>query len=103
MAKRFGLNALDRESENMKYEVHMTVSIAVVVNAPDENVAEDVAVKRFEKRFDVKDMFIAGGCAVDTVEPAAVTLEDKRRKAEEAWAKLTRDSCSFRDLKRDTE
>ena len=33
MAKRFGLNALDRESENMKYEVHMTVSIAVVVNA----------------------------------------------------------------------
>lgn len=49
------------------------------------------------------DMFIAGGCAVDTVEPADVTLEDKRRKAEEAWARLTRESCSFRDLKKDTE
>lgn len=87
----------------MKYEVHMTVSIAVMVNAPDEDVAEEVAVKRVEKRLDVKDMYLAGGCAVDTVEPADITLEDKRRKAEEAWAKLTRESCSFRDLKKDTE
>lgn len=29
-------------------------------------------------------------CTVDTVEPADITLEDKRRKAEEALKRLTR-------------
>lgn len=103
MAKRFGLSALSRESENMKYEVHMTVSIGVTVNACDEESAIEKAVKRVEQRIDnAKDMFIAMCNVAETV-PADITLEDKRRKAEEAWAKLTRESCSFRDLKKDTE
>lgn len=74
----------------MKYEVHMTVSVGVFVDAPNEEVAVERASKRVEKRLDVKDIYIAGGCYVDTTEPATITLEDKRRKAEEAWARFTR-------------
>ena len=74
----------------MKYEVHMSVSIGVFVDACNKDIAEERAIKRVEKRLDVKNMFIAGGCYVDTTEPADITLEDKRRKAEEAWARFTR-------------
>lgn len=74
----------------MKYETHMTLSVGVIVDAPNAEAAAELAVKRVEKRLDVKDIFIAGGCYVDTTEPATITLEEKRRKAEEAWARLTR-------------
>ena len=74
----------------MKYETHMTLSVGVIVEANNEEDAEEMAVKRVEKRLDVKDIFIAGGCYVDTTGPATITLEDKLRKAEEAWARLTR-------------
>ena len=73
----------------MKYETHMTLSVGVIVDAPNAEAAAELAVKRVEKRLDVKDIFIAI-CVVDTTEPAAITLEDKRRKTEEAWARLTR-------------
>lgn len=72
----------------MKYETHMTLSVGVIVDAPNAEAAAELAVKRVEKRLDVKDIFIAI-CVVDTTEPATITLEDKRRKAEEAWARLT--------------
>lgn len=72
----------------MKYETHMTLSVGVIVDAPNAEAAAELAVKRVEKRLDVKDIFIAC-CYVDTTEPATITLEDKRRKAEEAWARLT--------------
>ena len=74
----------------MKYEVHMSLSVGVIVDAPNTEDAEELATKRVEKRLDVKDIFIAGGCYVDTTEPADITLEDKRRKAEEVWARLMR-------------
>ena len=72
----------------MKYDVHMTLSVSVTVDAPDTEAAEELAVKKVEKRLDVKDIVIAGGCYVDTTEPAATTLDEKRRKVEEAWARL---------------
>ena len=73
----------------MKYEVHMSLSVGVIVDAPNTEDAEELATKRVEKRLDVKDIFIAI-CVVDTTEPATITLEDKRRKAEEVWARLMR-------------
>lgn len=73
----------------MKYETHMTLSVGVIVDAPNAEAAAELAVKRVEKRLDTNGMFIAC-CVVDTTEPATITLEDKRRKAEEAWARLTR-------------
>ena len=73
----------------MKYETHMTLSVGVIVDAPNEEAAAELAVKKVEKRLDVKDIFIA--CIyVDTTEPATITLENKRRKAEEALAMLMR-------------
>lgn len=73
----------------MKYEVHMTVSVGVFVDARNKEVAVERAIKRVEKRIDTNGMFIAC-CVVDTTEPAAITLEAKRRKAEEALARLMR-------------
>ena len=72
------------------YEVHMTVSIGVIVNAPDEETAMEKAAKRVEKRIDgANDMYTAM-CTVDVAGRADITLEDKRRKAEEALARLAR-------------
>lgn len=73
----------------MKYETHMTLSVGVIVDAPNAEAAAELAVKRVEKRLDTNGMFIAC-CVVDTTEPVNITLEDKRRKAEEALARLTR-------------
>ena len=72
----------------MKYEVHMTVSVGVIVNAPDAEIAEEKAVQKVEKKLNDKNMFIAGGCYVDTTEPTTITLKDKRREAEEALKRL---------------
>ena len=74
----------------MKYEVHVTVSIGVIVNASDEETAIDKAAKRVEKFIDATNNMYMAMCTVDTVEPAAITLEDKRKKVEEALARLVR-------------
>lgn len=74
----------------MKYEVHMTVSIGVIVNAPDEETAIEKATKRVEKKIDGENNMYMAMCVVDTVGRADITLEDKRRKAEEALARLLR-------------
>jgi len=72
----------------MEYEVHMTVSVGVIVNVPDEETAIDKAAKRVEKRIDGANNMYMAMCTVDTVEPADITLEDKRRKAAEALQRL---------------
>lgn len=74
----------------MKYEVHMTVSIGVIVNASDKETAIEKATKRVEKRIDGANNMYTAMCIVDTTEPADITLEDKRRKAEEALTRLAR-------------
>ncbi|MBO5604479.1 MAG: hypothetical protein J5915_03745 [Acidaminococcaceae bacterium] len=73
----------------MEYEVHMTVSIGVIVNTSDEETAIEKSTKRVERRIDGANNMYMAMCTVDTVEPADITLEEKRRKAEDALVRLT--------------
>ena len=82
----------------MKYDVHMTVSIGVIVNAPDKETAIEIAAKRVEKRIDGANNMYMAMCTVDTAERASITLEDKRRKAEEALARLMRSEVKFGEV-----
>lgn len=74
----------------MKYKVRMTVSIGVVINASDEETAMEKAANRVEKLIDGANNMYLAMCIVDTAEPATITLDDKRRKAEDALARLVR-------------
>ena len=74
----------------MEYEVHMTVSIGVIVNTSDEETAIEKSTKRVERRIDGTNNMYMAMCTVDSVEPADITLEDKLRKAEESLKRLTR-------------
>ena len=78
----------------MKYEVRMSLSLGVIVDAKDEETAEKRATARIEKRLDMKDIYIAGGCDCHTVLPYD---DDIEKKAEDAWAALTRNSIKYGD------
>lgn len=72
----------------MKYEVWVSISASVDVNANNEEEAEKKASAKIERVFDKNNVCLVGNVDCHNVQPAK-DLAGKRADVERAWRALT--------------
>ena len=73
----------------MKYDVWVSISASVEVDAKNEEEAEKKASVKIEKLFDKGNICLVGNVDCHNVKPGGKSLEQKREELDRAWEKLT--------------